>query len=79
MCWTHAGAFEVLAHRIAESAFVLLTRGPLDRPGACPSCGWLFVDTSKNGRRRWCSMATCGARDKSRRHYRFKAGTRTPG
>lgn len=79
MCWTHAGAFEVLAHRIAESAFVLLTRGPLDRLGACPSCGWLFVDTSKNGRRRWCSMATCGARDKSRRHYRVKAGTRTPG
>lgn len=78
MSWAHAGPFEVLAHRIAESAFVLLTRGPLDRLGACPSCGWLFVDTSKNGRRRWCSMATCGARDKARRHYRVMAGTQTP-
>lgn len=39
MCWANVGAFEVLAHRIAESAFVLLTRGPLDRLGACPSCG----------------------------------------
>jgi predicted RNA-binding Zn ribbon-like protein len=75
MSWQHSGPLEVLAHRIAESAFVLLTRGPLDRLGACPSCGWLFVDTSKNGRRRWCSMATCGARDKARRHYRVKART----
>jgi len=24
------------------------------------SCGWLFADTSKNGRRRWCAMETCG-------------------
>ncbi|MBW8732827.1 MAG: CGNR zinc finger domain-containing protein [Asticcacaulis sp.] len=24
------------------------------------SCGWLFADTSKNGRRRWCAMQTCG-------------------
>ncbi|MGH2486180.1 MAG: CGNR zinc finger domain-containing protein [Ktedonobacterales bacterium] len=21
-----------------------------------PRCGWLFLDTSKNGARRWCSM-----------------------
>jgi predicted RNA-binding Zn ribbon-like protein len=79
MSWPNSGPFEVLAHRIVASAFVLLTRGPLDRLGACPSCGWLFVDTSKNGRRRWCSMATCGARDKARRHYRVKAGTQAPG
>ncbi|WP_344746998.1 CGNR zinc finger domain-containing protein [Streptosporangium vulgare] len=36
---------------------------------ACPSCYWLFLDTSKNGRRRWCSMTTCGSRDKARRYY----------
>ncbi len=28
------------------------------------SCGWLFADTSKNGRRRWCSMETCGTLSK---------------
>jgi predicted RNA-binding Zn ribbon-like protein len=28
------------------------------------SCGWIFADTSKNGRRRWCSMDTCGAASK---------------
>ena len=34
----------------------------------CPgqSCGWLFLDPS--GRRRWCSMATCGNRAKGRAH-----------
>ena len=28
------------------------------------SCGWLFADTSKNGRRRWCAMETCGVASK---------------
>lgn len=28
------------------------------------SCGWIFADTSKNGRRRWCSMDTCGVASK---------------
>lgn len=34
----------------------------------CPgeSCGWLFLDP--RGRRRWCSMATCGNRAKVRAH-----------
>jgi predicted RNA-binding Zn ribbon-like protein len=36
---------------------------------ATDGCGWLFLDTSKNGTRRWCEMATCGNRYKARRHY----------
>ena len=28
------------------------------------SCGWMFADTSKNGRRRWCAMETCGTASK---------------
>ena len=38
----------------------------------CPGrdCGWVFLDTS--GRRRWCSMATCGSREKMRRMYARK-------
>jgi predicted RNA-binding Zn ribbon-like protein len=32
-------------------------------------CLWLFVDESKGGRRRWCSMAACGNRAKAQRHY----------
>lgn len=36
------------------------------------ACQWLFVDDSKNGSRRWCSMASCGNRAKAHRHY-YKA------
>ncbi len=30
-------------------------------------CGWMYVDRSRNGLRRWCQMRTCGTREKSRR------------
>jgi predicted RNA-binding Zn ribbon-like protein len=32
-------------------------------------CLWLFLDDSKNGTRRWCSMQACGNRAKAHRHY----------
>jgi predicted RNA-binding Zn ribbon-like protein len=32
-------------------------------------CGWLFLDRSKNGSRRWCSSADCGNRARAKRHY----------
>ncbi len=51
----------------AWSAADLLTSPDLGRVRACPGpgCGWLFLDRS--GRRRWCTMATCGNRAKARR------------
>jgi predicted RNA-binding Zn ribbon-like protein len=52
----------------------------LARVTRCPGrhCGWLFVNAS--GRRRWCSMSSCGSRDKMRRAYRRRRdGLRTPG
>jgi predicted RNA-binding Zn ribbon-like protein len=55
---------------IAVDAVTLLgDRARLDRVHRCPgrACGWLFLDTS--GRRRWCSMSTCGSRAKMRRLY----------
>ena len=39
------------------------------RQCANPACGWLFLDTSKGGNRRWCSMSACGNRAKAHRHY----------
>lgn len=30
-------------------------------------CGWVYVDRSRNGLRRWCRMETCGTKAKSRR------------
>ncbi|MEU7864487.1 ABATE domain-containing protein [Nonomuraea sp. NPDC049141] len=61
---------------VAASAARLLLEGPLGRVGECPSCGWLFLDTSRNGRRRWCSMAMCGNQVKSRRYYASKTAHR---
>jgi predicted RNA-binding Zn ribbon-like protein len=41
-------------------------------------CRWLFLDTSKNRSRQWCSMASCGNREKARRHYqRRRTASRT--
>lgn len=50
---------------------LLLTPGVHHRLRVCGgalegSCGWLFYDTSKSGRRRWCRMQSCGARAKAR-------------
>lgn len=33
------------------------------------TCGWLFLDRSKAGTRRWCSMGDCGNRAKVARYY----------
>lgn len=29
-------------------------------------CGWMYVDRSRNGLRRWCQMEVCGTKEKSR-------------
>ena len=44
--------------------------GELERVKICPAdeCRWAFYDTSRNGSRQWCSMATCGNRAKARAH-----------
>jgi predicted RNA-binding Zn ribbon-like protein len=46
------------------------------RVRACANekCRWLFLDDSKNGSRRWCSMQACGNRAKAHRHYLRKKG-----
>lgn len=56
------GALERPLFALAQSAERLLVEGPLDRVHFCggDGCGWMFIDRSKNGKRRWCSMAACG-------------------
>ena len=62
---------DYIEHELALRAFELLQTFPVARTRICagPKCGWLFIDRSKGGRRRWCDMATCGNAEKSRRHY----------
>src|ERR1700750_191964 len=57
---------------VAWAGAELLVQGPLERIRECPgqdTCGWLFLDLSKNASRRWCGMRVCGNRAKARRHY----------
>jgi len=53
------------------SAGDLLTSARLGQVRACdnPQCRFLFLDDSKAGTRRWCSMSSCGNRAKAHRHY----------
>jgi predicted RNA-binding Zn ribbon-like protein len=67
---------------VARSAVELATGGPLGRVKACASqdgCQYLFVDTSKNGSRRWCSMTDCGNQAKSQRLTQRRRASRTGG
>jgi predicted RNA-binding Zn ribbon-like protein len=54
---------------VLRSAAELLVSDEADRIRTCggPDCGWIYVDRSRNGLRRWCQMRTCGTREKSRR------------
>jgi predicted RNA-binding Zn ribbon-like protein len=65
---------------VAISAARLLINGPLDRVKVCAAeagCAGLFLDTSKNRSRRWCTMDGCGIEAKVRRQAtRRRAGKR---
>jgi predicted RNA-binding Zn ribbon-like protein len=82
---TAPGAFEAtleddgdllaLLRPVALDAGELLEREVSQRlVGACDErlagrCAWLYLDTSRNHSRRFCSMKDCGNRAKQRRHY----------
>ncbi|MFD3568205.1 CGNR zinc finger domain-containing protein [Streptomyces sp. NPDC058667] len=55
----------------AARDYLNLLRTAPDRIRACAheACILHFFDTSRNGTRRWCSMAACGNRAKASRHY----------
>ena len=54
---------------VVWSAARLLASEEADRIRVCAGtdCGWMYVDRSRNGLRRWCEMETCGTREKNRR------------
>ncbi len=63
-------AFAGLVIPVVESAADALILGELPRVRRCadPRCARVFFDNTKNGRRRWCDMSTCGNRAKAARH-----------
>jgi predicted RNA-binding Zn ribbon-like protein len=54
---------------VVWSAAMLLTSQEADHIRVCggTDCGWMYVDRSRNGLRRWCAMETCGTAEKTRR------------
>jgi predicted RNA-binding Zn ribbon-like protein len=69
--WCYGGGEDLdrILWEIARTASRLLTSPRLARvrPCAAVTCGWWFLDDSKNGSRRWCDMKICGNREKIRR------------
>ena len=59
----------ILCPIINDSYELLLSPERLKRLKECPSCGWIFYDSTKNGKRRWCSMKSCGSNVKALQWY----------
>lgn len=74
--WTKSDALDQMLRPVVRAAADLLISDLLPRLRECSGrdCSRLFLDTSRNGSRRWCSMETCGNRSKVRRHYRRHKG-----
>ena len=69
--WREPRRLDLPVLAVAMSAADLLMGRGVARIRECPGgdgCGWLFLDLSKSGTRRWCSMQVCGNRAKVRRH-----------
>ncbi|CCB72052.1 conserved protein of unknown function (plasmid) [Streptantibioticus cattleyicolor NRRL 8057 = DSM 46488] len=60
---------------VARDAIELFAGAEAGRIRACasPECALLFVDTSRPGRRRWCSSDACGGRDRAAAYRRRRA------
>lgn len=74
--WRDGARLDAITHRIALAAAAFLLARPSRRlvrecPG--PNCGWLFLDTSRGGRRSWCSDETCGSLTRVRRFRERRA------
>ena len=66
-----AGTALSLLAPVLWSAGDLLAGPKLGKVRRCanPECLYLFLDDSRAGKRRWCSMSACGNRAKAKRHY----------
>lgn len=61
--WRSVEDLDLPTHALALAAHdLLLVRGARRPIQECPGkrCGWVFLDTSRGGKRRWCSDKTCG-------------------
>ncbi|CAN0628647.1 zf-CGNR domain-containing protein [Burkholderia multivorans] len=69
--YTDKAGLNTLLGRIALAAQQLLLSSEMTYLRECERCSWLFIDRSKNKRRRWCKTETCGNRARAARHYQL--------
>lgn len=62
-------AAELLEHEVSQGLVGVCAERLVGR------CAWLFLDTTRNHSRRFCSMKDCGNRAKQRRHYQRAKGS----
>ncbi|HMR84534.1 MAG TPA: CGNR zinc finger domain-containing protein [Niabella sp.] len=67
-----AGDLMAPAWKAVHSLADLLTGHDNSRIKECPKCGWVFLDETKNGRRKWCNSKVCGSTDKMMRYNQRK-------
>jgi predicted RNA-binding Zn ribbon-like protein len=69
--WDDCDGPDAVLAPMVRSAVDLLTSPERERIRMCEAedCIWVFLDTTKNRSRRWCSMEYCGNRAKARRFY----------
>jgi predicted RNA-binding Zn ribbon-like protein len=65
----------LLAALAQEAVRLFGAGGERIRQCESPTCSIFFVDTSRSGRRRWCSMAACGNKAKVSAHRARRSGT----
>lgn len=68
--WRIPAAGSAVLSAVARDGIAVLTGPVRDRVRECAAddCRLVFVDTSRPGARRWCSMKRCGNRHKVRDH-----------
>ena len=79
--WDDDPTLRSISRSLSSSAVELLTSAQMSSLRICSGdqCDWLFLDTSRNHLRRWCSMDECGNRAKmKRRRARRRPGAVPP-
>ena len=75
--WSDRDDLDMLVYRfVFRGTELLLSREHRREIRQCAgkNCGWLFLDVSRGGHRRWCSDESCGVSD---RVGRFRAKSKT--
>lgn len=72
VAWAADAPTSAALSRVARDAIEVVTGASSTRLRECaaPDCAFLFVDTSRPGRRRWCTSDRCGNRQHVREHRR---------